>query len=84
MLGKIESRRRRGQQRIWLDGITKPVDMSLSKLRETVKDTGGLTCHSPVHGVPWSMVSQSVRHDLVTQRQELGGKITTATSMIIL
>jgi len=39
MLGKIEGRRRRGQQKIrWFDGITDLVDMSLSKLEEIVKD----------------------------------------------
>ena len=39
MLGKIEGRRRRGRQRMrWLDGITDPIDMNLSKLQEMVKD----------------------------------------------
>ena len=53
-MGKIEGRRRKGQQRMrWLDGITDSMDMSLSKLWEMVKDRG----------------SQWVGHDWVTEQQ---------------
>ena len=49
MLGKIEGRRRRGERTRWLDSITDPMDVSLSKLQEMVKDRQAW--HAAVHRV---------------------------------
>ena len=58
MLGKIEGRKRRGQQRMrWWNGITDSMDMSLSKLRDMVKDRE--VWHAAVHGITksWTRLS---------------------------
>ena len=64
MLGKIEGRRRRLQQRMkWLDGITDSMDMSLSNLREIWS--------TEEYGILQSMGLQRVGYDLKTEKQQI-------------
>ena len=61
MLGKIEGKRRRGQQRMrWLNNINDSMDMNLNKFQDIVKDKGA--CHAAVHG--W----QRIGHALLTEQ----------------
>ena len=76
ILGKTEGRRRRGQQRMrWLDGITDSMDMSLSNLREMVRDREAW--HSEFHGVPKSRALLRDRTLTTTKERTVADNLST-------
>ena len=74
ILGEIESRRRRGRQRMrWLDDIIDSMDISLSKFQKIVKD--GEAWHAAVHGFA------SSRYDRVTEQQKMSSCPSDSVSL---